>query len=108
MAINANEEQDWEVVEVFGKPALFTCGRIDPKTVPAEVYKYDIRHDDECQGNACEIARFIMVNHWGSVLMLEPLDLGAGGYLLMTDDDINYGVDECKNLTEFIEKYGSR
>lgn len=108
MAINAITETGWEVVEVFDKPALFTCLRIDPKTVPAGIYKYDIRHDDECQGIACEIARFIMVNHWGSVLMLEPLDLGEGGYLLMTDDDINYGVDECKNLTEFIEKYGSR
>lgn len=105
MAIDATEERHWEVVEVFDKPALFTCLRIDRKTIPDGFYKYEIRHDDECQGIACEIARWIGVNHWGSVLMLEPLDLGEKGYLLMTDDDINYGVDECASLSEFINKY---
>lgn len=108
MTINATEAMHWEVVEVFGKPALFVCLRVDRKTVPEGLYAYDIRHDDDCQGIACEIARFIMVNHWGTVLMLEPLDLGDKGFLLMTEDDINYGVDECYSVYEFIAQYGKR
>ena len=108
MAIDATTERHWEVVEVFDKPALFICLRVDRKTVPEGLYACDIRHDDDCQGIACEIARFIMVNHWGTVLMLEPLDLGDKGFLLMTEDDINYGVDECYSVDEFVARYGKR
>ncbi len=105
MAVNATEFDGFEEVEVFGKPALFTCLRIDRETVPDGVYKYSIRHDDECQGEACELARRIVVNHWGDILTLNEIDLGDAGYLLMSDDDINYGVDDIRTLNEFIKKY---
>lgn len=101
---NATTYSDFEVIELFGEPALFTCLRIDPKTVPNGVYKYDIRHDDECQGIACEIARSVFVNHWGSVLTLKPIDLGVDGYRLMDEEDINYGIDSGLSLDEFIKR----
>ncbi len=103
--VNAMTENDFEEIELFGEPALFTCLRIDPNTVPMGVYKYDIRHDDECQGIACEIAKFIFVNHWGSVLTLRPIDLGKDGFLLMSDDDINYGIDSGLSLKKFIQRH---
>lgn len=105
MSIDATKET-FEEIELFDEPALFTCLRIDPATVPAGVYKYDIRHDDDCQGIACEIARFILVNHWGSVLTLKPIELGNEGYRLMNEDDINYGIDSEVTLSEFIRRYG--
>lgn len=105
--IDATTEK-FEEITIFDKPALFTPLRINPDSVPNGVYKYEIRHDDDFQGIACEVARRIIVNHWGSILMLEPLDLGSDGRIYMDGDEINYGVDSCVTLAEFIMRYTNR
>ena len=60
--------EHYEEITVCGKPALFTSIRIKRDTVPEGLYAYDVRHDDECRGIPCEIAPFIMVNHWGTIM----------------------------------------
>ena len=55
MTFNAMTEH-YEEITVCGKPALFTGIRIRRDTVPDGLYAYDVRHDDECRGIACEIA----------------------------------------------------
>ena len=50
MKLNANEET-YEMLEICGQMVLFTSARIDRKTVPNELYAYDLRHDDGCQGD---------------------------------------------------------
>ena len=60
--------QRYEEITVCDKPALFTSVRIKRDSVPAGLYAYDVRHDDECRGIPCEIAPFIMVNHWGAII----------------------------------------
>ena len=97
--------EPFEEITIFNEPALFTPLRIDPSTIPVGVYKYEIRHDDECQGIACEVARRIMVNHWGSILTLRPLDLGDEGRIYMEGDEINYGIDSPVTLAEFIKRH---
>jgi hypothetical protein len=97
--------EPFEEITIFNEPALFTPLRIDPSTIPVGVYKYEIRHDDECQGIACEVAKRIMVNHWGSILTLRPLDLGDEGRIYMDGDEINYGIDSSVTLGEFIERH---
>ena len=67
--------EHYEEITVCGKPALFTSIRIKRDTVPEGLYAYDVRHDDECRGIPCEIAPFIMVNHWGTIILTEPLEL---------------------------------
>lgn len=64
MSCNAMTEH-YEEITVCGKPALFTNFRIKRDTVPDGLYAYDVRHDDDCRGIPCEIAPFIMINHWG-------------------------------------------
>ena len=95
----------FEEITIFNEPALFTPLRIDTSTIPVGVYKYEIRHDDECQGIACEVAKRIIVNHWGSILTLHPLDLGDEGRICMEGDEINYGIDSPVTLAEFIERH---
>ena len=56
--------EHYEEITVCGKPALFTSIRIKRDTVPDGLYAYDVRHDNECRGIPCEIAPFVMVNHW--------------------------------------------
>ena len=65
----------WEKVEVLGKEGLFTCCRVDEKTVPKGWHMYEVRHDDGCQGEPVEIALWVMVNHWGTLLVKEPFVL---------------------------------
>ena len=78
MTFNAMTEH-YEEITVCGKPALFTSIRIKRDTVPDGLYAYDVRHDDECRGIPCEIAPFVMVNHWGTIILAEPLELPDDG-----------------------------
>ncbi|MBR5948583.1 MAG: hypothetical protein IKZ82_08080 [Clostridia bacterium] len=102
--VDAQSER-FEEIEIFGVPALFTSLRISKDSVPLGVYKYEIRHDDECRGIACEVARVILVNHWGPFLTLRPLDLGDDGRIYMDGDEINYGIDSNLTLEDFKKKH---
>ena len=99
------QTEKFEEIGIFGVPALFTPLRISKDSVPLGVYKYELRHDDECQGIASEIARVILVNHWGSILTLRPLDLGEEGRIFMDGDEINYGIDTGMTLESFRQKH---
>lgn len=60
-------------IEIFGKQALFTNSRINRDTVPKELYAYDCR-DADSTGDICEIADSVLVNHWGTIFFLEPIE----------------------------------
>lgn len=66
MRVNAMTEK-FEDVTVLGHPMLFTCLRVDRDTVPQGMYMYEVRHDDDQQGEPVQIANWIMVNHWGTL-----------------------------------------
>ena len=36
---------------------------------------YEIRHDDDGQGDPVQIANWILVNFWGTLLVKEPFEL---------------------------------
>jgi len=93
---NANNE-NYERVEVFGKECLFTCARINRATVPEGLYAYDVRHDDDGMGDPCQIKPHVLVNHWGTIICAEPIEMSdckefgenfACRYL--DDGDFNY------------------
>ena len=41
--------QRYEEISVCDKPALFSSVRIKRDSVPAGLYAYDVRHDDDCR-----------------------------------------------------------
>ena len=98
--LNAMTESFMKVT-VLGKPALFTPARIDRATVPQGYYLYELRHDDDCQGNVVQIALNIIVNHWGSIIPKEKILLPSDGYLDIDPMDINYGVGGYCKITDF-------
>jgi hypothetical protein len=71
-ALNAMKEQ-FDTVTVLGKPMLFTCLRIDRSTVPKGMYIYEVRHADEDWGEPCQIANWVLVNHYGTLICNVPL-----------------------------------
>lgn len=50
--------EDFELVEVFGRPMLFTCLRVDRATVPEGYHVYEVRHDDDGDGIPCQIGKY--------------------------------------------------
>ena len=96
--IDANET-DYERFGILGHDALFTCMRIDRKSLPEGLYAYDLRDSDDCDGTPSELKTFVMVNHWGTVITKEPIE-GADEGIVLNDDDYNY-LGEDMTLEEF-------
>lgn len=96
--IDANET-DYERFEILGHDALFTCLRIDRKTLPDGLYAYDLRDSDDCDGAPSELKTFVVVNHWGTVITKEPIE-GADEGIVLDEDDYNY-LGEDMMLGEF-------
>ena len=69
----------YDEVTIFGVPALFTDLRVDRSTVSDGVYRYEVRYSDEYGGEPVELARGIMVDFFGTVLMREPIQLPISG-----------------------------
>ena len=96
--INANDA-DYERFEILGHDALFTSLRIDRKTLPNGLYAYDLRDCDDCTGDPCQLKNFVMVNHWGTVVVREPIE-GAEKGVDLNRNDYNY-LGESMTLNEF-------
>jgi hypothetical protein len=90
---------------LFNQPALFTPIRIDRSAVPKGYYLYEIRHDDDCEGDAAQIALNIFANHWGSVITRHKLPMPHDGYLDMGPGDLNYIAGGCRGMGDFVNKY---
>lgn len=105
MKVNVNEEL-FENITLFGEPMLFTCERCSRSSLPAGMYMYEIRHDDEGRGIPCEISPWIAVNHWGTVISNKPVEFNerspnGSPYRIIEDEDWNYeGTDET--LAEYM------
>ena len=87
--INANEA-DYERFEILGRDALFTSLRIARNSLPEGLYAYDLRD--------CDLKSHVMVNHWGTVIVKEPIEGADDGIVL--EDDYNY-LGEEMTLEEF-------
>lgn len=105
--INANEDT-YELVMADQYLVLFTNARINRDSVPKELFCYDVRHDDEGRGIACEIKPYVLVNHWGTILSKTEIPM-PDGYLILEDDFDYLGVsmDIETFLKEDMEQYMS-
>ena len=103
MAVNARTEE-FQHVEVFDKPALFTNGRIARDTVPKGWYCYDIRGSDDDPGELCYMEENVVVNHAGSVLMPEKLAMPKSGRLDVRDE-LGFLDEGNMTLREFCEAH---
>lgn len=81
MAVFDAAKENYELMEIDGRPVLFTNLRLDRDTVPEGLFCYDVRDSDNLDGSFAEIAPFVRVNHWGTILCREPFQLdGTGSY----------------------------
>lgn len=103
--LNAATER-FEAVEIFGIPGLFATERVNRETVPPGMYAYDMQTSAEDWSQPALLARWIMVEHYGTVLTASPIPLPTGGYLDLKPGDFAQSTP-CEGLTtaEFETKY---
>ena len=91
----------YELVCVNDNPYLFACWRVGRDEIPEGMVKYDVRHDDECRGDWVEVAKNVMVNHWGTLIGFKDLPLIRGR---LYDFDYNY-LGESLTINDYIERF---
>ncbi len=99
----ANDEK-YQEIELFDKPGLFSNGRIARDTLPEGVYCYDLRGSDYDPGDPIYVEDRVGVNHAGSVILAEPLDLSKEGYLRLTEEEGLNFVGGFSTLAQFLQE----
>ena len=99
----ANDEQ-YQEIELFDKSGLFSNGRIVRDNLPEGVYCYDLRGSDYDPGEPVCVEEQVVVNHAGSVLLTEPLELAEDGRLILTEEEGLNFVGGFSTLTQFLQE----
>ena len=99
----ANDEQ-YQEIELFDKLGLFSNGRIARDNLPEGVYCYDLRGSDYDPGDPVCVEERVVVNHAGSVLMTEPLELTEDGRLMLTEEKGLNFTGGFSTLSQFLQK----
>ena len=101
------DELRYEQVTVLEKEAIFTDLRVLRDSVPKGFSCYEVRHDDESQGNPVEIAKGILVNFYGTLLVQGSLErVEKEGYCFLEEDDWNDSGESSFTLQEYRKDRG--
>ena len=99
----ANDEQ-YQEIELFDKSGLFSNGRIVRDNLPEGVYCYDLRGSDYDPGEPVCVEERVVVNHAGSVLLTDPLELAENGRLMLTEEEGLNFVGGFSTLAQFLQE----
>ncbi len=94
---------EFDPVELFNRPALFTNERVDRETVPEGLFAYDIRHGDD-DGRAVTVEKTVSINHMGTLITAQALTFGQNGYIPLTEENggLNFSADhDCVTVGQF-------
>lgn len=81
------EGQEYELIRLFDRPALFSDERLTDEDVPQDLFLYHIRGRDDDSGAFGALEPKVVVNHAGSIVTKEPIDFGDDGFIAF--DDVN-------------------
>ena len=94
-----------EPIKLFNKEVLYADLRVNNLHLPDNIYRYELRHDDKCQGILCEIAHRILVNFQGTILSDKKINLGKQGYRLIDEDkDIQYLDKDNMTVNDYLHQ----
>lgn len=104
MLVNAMTGE-FEHIELFGKPVLFTNDRVDKATVPKGWYRYNIRGSDSDPGSFGTLECEVAVNHAGTILSSEEIPFPKGKDYKPIRGSQNF-LGEDMTLAEFCACHG--
>lgn len=80
------EATEYQEVEIFEVPALYSNGRIADEDIPAGFYRYDLRGSDDDPGRPVTVQNNVVVNHAATILTMYPLNLPEQGFLYLGEE----------------------
>jgi len=96
-----SDTDDLDCIEICGKFALFTDERLHPSDVPEGMHLYHLRQTDDGR-NFATLEQTVLVNHGGSVLVREPIDLGKDGYIVLDDNTAPNFLGETMTIQDYL------
>ena len=103
MVLDAREEV-YDVVDVDGRLCLFTNMRLDRDTIPKGLYCYDVRDSDSLGGSLAEVKPFVLVNHWGTIISWEEIELNGDCSYFPKEEPYFVGIQ--LSLKEYVQASG--
>ena len=95
------EDKSYRLIEILGKPALFSNEHICPEDIPEGFFCYNLRVSDDGDWFAVAEPK-VTVNYGGSIITNEPLDLGESGYTPFDEDTEPNFTGEELTIGEFM------
>ena len=109
LALNADKtayipvwNEEYDLIEVNGVPALFSNNRIADSEVPFGLYRYDLRHSDDGD-RFVSIEPNVLVNNGGSIIVAETMDFGESGSIELTDDTDPNFIGDSITIADFMQ-----
>lgn len=96
------QDEKMQAVEFLGQKALFSDTRLKQSEIPKGFYRYELRDGDN--GNFASVEERVFVNHAGTLLMREPIELGKNGYLELDDDSTLNFLGYEQTIKEFLDE----
>ena len=94
----------YEEVKVFDVPALFTYQRVNRKSLPEEMFLYELR-GGEPAWDYCQMEKRVAVDYAGALLTTIPIQLPASGRLNIAPDDFIYMAKSGIRLAAFQKRH---
>ena len=92
----------YEEVRFQDQPALFTSLRLCAAGIPEGLHRYEVRHEG---GEPCQIARSILVDHYGTLLTSDAVQLPADGYLTISPEDLIFSTGGRVTSEDFLRRH---
>ena len=94
----------YEEVKVFDVPALFTYQRVNRKSLPEEMFLYELR-GGEPAWDYCQMEKRVAVDYAGALLTTIPIQLPASGRLNIAPDDFTFMAKSGIRLAAFQKRH---
>lgn len=92
----------YEEVRFQDQPALVTSLRLCAAGIPEGLHRYEVRHEG---GEPCQIARSILVDHYGTLLTSDAVQLPADGYLTISPEDLIFSTGGRVTSEDFLRRH---
>lgn len=92
-------DEEFEIIEIEGKTALFTNSRLTDADIPKGLHCYHLRHGDD--GNFCTFEKSVTMNHAGSVIVREPIEFDKNGCISLNNKNAPNFTGETTLMEDF-------
>lgn len=100
----ALDEEKYELIEVYGRSALFSDRRISDSDIPDGMYHYELREGDGFQTNYRSIEPNVRIDFAGSIITRKPIDFGTDGYIELDCETEPNFLGEEMTFNEFLQR----